>query len=78
MYINVSNKPPASLIRSRVDLSLNGHPLGVKEITRTGWQTLHWIIPVEPAGPAEVTFDVSPPTPADVPMGVAVGALGFR
>jgi hypothetical protein len=78
MYVFVSDEYLARLKQSRVDLSLNGVSLGGQDITHTGWQTLRWTPPPVPAGPAEISFDVTPPYPANEPLGVAVGALGFR
>ena len=78
MLINVSDLYITRLNRSRVELSLNGVSLGARDITHSDWQTLSWTIPAAPAGPAEITIDVSPPYPANEPLGVAVGALGFR
>jgi hypothetical protein len=78
MYINVSDLYIERLKRSRVELSLNGVSLGGQDITHSDWQTLRWNIPAAPPGPAEVTIDVSPAYPANDPLGVAVGALGFK
>ena len=78
MYINVNDEYLARLKRTRVELSLNGVPLGGQDITHSDWQTLRWKIPAAPAGPAEIVIDVSPPYPAAEPLGVAVGAMGFR
>jgi hypothetical protein len=78
MYINVSDVYLARLKRSRVELSLNGVALGGQDITHSDWQTLRWNVPAAPSGPAEITIDVSPAYPANDPLGVAVGALGFK
>jgi hypothetical protein len=62
---------------SHVEVFLNGKSIGIREFTHAGWQTVLWDLTSEPAGPAEVKFNTSPPFPADPPLGLAIGGFGF-
>ncbi len=77
VVVNVNRLYIDTLKRSRVELRLNGAPIGEREITHEGWRSLLWDLTPGPGGAVEVRFDASPPYPGSIPLGVAVGAFGF-
>ena len=63
-----------------VRVSLKGRQLAPRRFAEPGWQETEWELPPAAAGPVEVEFRVAPGMrpPGGRPLGIAVGAFGFR
>ena len=77
LTVNIGQQYLDGIHRSHVEVSLNGQNIGAADFDRLGYQTVRWKLATAPAGPAEVTFETSPPYPAADPLGSAICSFGF-
>ncbi len=80
LSVNVGHALIHDLGRTRVELLIDGVPLGAREFTAPGWRQVHWDLPPAPAGSAAIEFHVTPEyRPATDPriLGIAIGGFGF-
>ena len=77
LIVNVGGEYIARLHRARVEVSINGHPIGSAEFDSPELHTVRWKVNPAPPGEAEFAIDSSPPFPAEKPLGIAVVAFGF-
>ncbi|MBM3794951.1 MAG: hypothetical protein FJW31_12980 [Acidobacteria bacterium] len=80
--INVGPRYIADVKRAKLEVSIEGAPVGEAEFTTAGWQTVRWPAPaITAARTVRVTFTVSPeyrPSATDPRvLGLAIGAFGF-
>jgi hypothetical protein len=63
-----------------VRITLNGSELPPRRFAEPGWQDIEWELEPAPAGPVKVGFRVDPGfrPPGERPLGIAIGAFGFR
>jgi hypothetical protein len=70
----------AGIGRGRLEVVLDGEPVGAAEYTEHGWRTYRFALQPASAGTVQVEFRATPPfqpSPADRVLGVAFGGFGF-
>lgn len=81
LRVNISPDQLRETGRTHVRVTLNGQPVGEREFTAPGWQTVRWPLTPAPAGPARVEFRVTPgfyPASGDPRhLGIPIAAFGF-
>jgi hypothetical protein len=77
LTVNIGQQYLERIQRSHVEVALNGQKIGAAEFDRLGYQTVRWKLGAAPGGPAEVTFETSPPYAAADPLGSAICSFGF-
>lgn len=78
LVVNIGPRYIEQVHRSRVEVLLDGTPLGAANFDHAGWQTVHWDLPPHlTPGDKQVTIRTSPDLNVGRQLGTAVGALGF-